>query len=114
MLPVDDAARRPHHGGMRSRAWQFLLLACVGWTLCSPPRSNTLPLVFGMAPQDVANALGASLVYISGTPGNEIFRAEHQVGNPGLYPTDERLYLQFRRGNLAGWKGYWRVRALFF
>lgn len=94
----------------------MIVLACVGWfsTCQYPPRSNTLPLVFGMTAQDVATALDASLIYVSGRPGNEVFQAEHQVGNPGLFPTDERLYLQFRRGALTGWKGYWRVRPLFF
>jgi hypothetical protein len=102
---------------MLHRLGKFLAMACVAWSawdaLCAPPRTNTMPLTFGMTPQDAATALGASLVYVAGTPGNEVFRAEHEVGNPGLYPTDERLYLQFRRGTLTGWKGFWRVRPLF-
>ena len=29
------------------------------------------------------------------------------IGGSGLFPKRDRLYLQFRKGRLAGWKGDW-------
>ena len=72
--------------------------------------SNVAPLAFGMTANDVANALQSSLVYVRGRPGAEVFVAQYDAGVPGFYPTDERIFLQFRRGRLTGWKKDWRVR----
>jgi hypothetical protein len=72
--------------------------------------SNNTPLVFGMGAQDASHALGAPLNYISGRPGEEIILAVRHVGGSGFFPRDDRLYLQFRRGRLAGWKGDWGER----
>src|SRR3981081_2191528 len=69
--------------------------------------SNTTPLVFGMDVEDAARALGTPLNYISGRPGDEIFLAFRNIGGSGLFFKKDRLYLQFRRGRLAGWKGDW-------
>lgn len=67
--------------------------------------SNTTPLVFGMTADDAAAALGVPLTYISGRPGNELLAAERpSVVN---FATDAKLFLQFRRGRLTGWKGDW-------
>ena len=68
--------------------------------------SNNTPLVFGMDAEEAATALGVPLNYISGRPGDEIFLAFRNIGGSGLFPKD-RLYLQFRKGRLAGWKGDW-------
>jgi hypothetical protein len=69
--------------------------------------SNTTPLAFGMDAADVSHALGSPLNYISGRPGDEIYLAfRHIGGNPLLFKND-RLYLQFRQGRLAGWKADW-------
>ena len=77
----------------------------------SPPftatLSNNTPLVFGMDAEDTSRALGTPLNYISGRPGNEIFLAFRNVGGSGLFLHKDRLYLQFRKGRLAGWKGDW-------
>jgi hypothetical protein len=77
----------------------------------SPPftatLSNTTPLVFGMDAADASRALGEPLGYISGRPGNEIYLAIRNVGGSGLVNHHDRLYLQFRHGRLAGWKGDW-------
>jgi hypothetical protein len=77
----------------------------------SPPftatLSNNTPLAFGMAVQDVSRALGEPLSYISGRPGDEIYLAFRNIGGSGLFPRRDRLYLQFRKGRLAGWKGDW-------
>ena len=67
--------------------------------------SNTTPLVFGMTADDAAAALGVPLTYISGKPGNELLAAERpSVVN---FATDAKLFLQFRKGRLTGWKGDW-------
>ena len=69
--------------------------------------SNNTPLAFGMDAGDAARALGVPLNYIRGRPGNEIFLAFRDIGGSGLFPHRHRLYLQFRAGRLAGWKGDW-------
>ena len=77
----------------------------------SPPftatLSNNTPLAFGMDVEDVSRALGERLSYISGRPGNEIYLAFRNLGGSGLFNHHDRLYLQFRNGRLAGWKGDW-------
>jgi hypothetical protein len=77
----------------------------------SPPfvatLSNNTPLAFGMNEQDAATALGTALNYISGRPGDEIYLAFRDIGGTGFFNRKDRLYLQFRRGRLAGWKGDW-------
>jgi hypothetical protein len=69
--------------------------------------SNNTPLFFGMGAEEAATALGAPLNYVSGRPGDEIFLAFRNVGGSGLFYKKDRLYLQFRKGRLAGWKGDW-------
>jgi hypothetical protein len=77
----------------------------------SPPftatLSNNTPLVFGMDVEDTSRALGTPLNYISGRPGDEIYLAFRNIGGSGLFFQKHRLYLQFRKGRLAGWKGDW-------
>jgi hypothetical protein len=77
----------------------------------SPPftatLSNNTPLAFGMDADDVSRALGQKLNYISGRPGDEIYMAFRNVGGFVLFYRNDRLYLQFRKGRLAGWKGDW-------
>jgi hypothetical protein len=77
----------------------------------SPPftatLSNNTPLAFGMNEEDAARALGQPLNYISGRPGDEIYLAFRDIGGTGFFFRKDRLYLQFRRGRLAGWKGDW-------
>ena len=69
--------------------------------------SNNVPLAFGMDAEDAARALGVPLNFVRGRPGDEIFLAFRDIGGSGLFPHRHRLYLQFRRGRLAGWKGDW-------
>ena len=69
--------------------------------------SNNIPLAYGMSADEAGLALGVPLNYISGRPGNEIFLAFRGYGGSGLFPKRDRLYLQFRKGRLAGWKGDW-------
>ena len=80
-------------------------------TTHSPPftatLSNTTPLSTGMSVDDATQALGATLSYVSGRPGDEVFLASRNVRGSGLFVNKDRLYLQFRQGRLAGWKGDW-------
>jgi hypothetical protein len=69
--------------------------------------SNNTPLAFGMDAEAASRALGTPLNYISGRPGNEIYLTFRNVGGSGLFFIKDRLYLQFRKGRLAGWKGDW-------
>jgi hypothetical protein len=69
--------------------------------------SNNTPLAFGMDAQEAERALGSPLNYVSGRPGNEVFLTFRNLGGSGLFYSKHRLYLQFRNGRLAGWKGDW-------
>jgi hypothetical protein len=69
--------------------------------------SNNIPLAFGMGVTDVSRALGEPLSYVSGRPGDEIYLAIRNLGGSGLINHNDRLYLLFRNGRLAGWKGDW-------
>jgi hypothetical protein len=69
--------------------------------------SNNTPLAFGMNADDVSQALGTPLNYVSGRPGDEIYLAFRNIGGSGLFLHKHRLFLQFRKGRLAGWKGDW-------
>ena len=53
------------------------------------------------------SALGTPLNYVRGRPGEEIFLAFRNIGGSGLFYKKDRLFLQFRKGRLAGWKGDW-------
>jgi hypothetical protein len=69
--------------------------------------SNTTPLAFGMPADAAARALGVPLAWVSGSRGNEIFLAIREVGGSGFFDRRDRLFLQFRKGRLTGWKGDW-------
>ena len=110
---------------MSRLAYKALLLIALSAAWCSPASaqpfapsgpggppftatlSNITPLVFGMDVEDAARALGTPLNYIGGRPGDEIYLAFRNIGGSGLFLKKDRLYLQFRRGRLAGWKGDW-------
>ncbi len=69
--------------------------------------SNHTPLVFGMDVAGASQALGEPLSYVSGRPGNEIYLAIRDIGGSGLLNHHDRLFLQFRKGRLTGWKADW-------
>jgi hypothetical protein len=69
--------------------------------------SNNTPLAFGMDAADTARALQTPLTYVRGRPGDEIFLAIRSNGGSGFFERRNRLFLQFRRGRLSGWKGDW-------
>ena len=69
--------------------------------------SNNTPLAFGMDAEDAARALGVPLNYVRGRPGEETYLAFRNIGGSGLFYKKDRLFLLFRKGRLAGWKGDW-------
>ena len=69
--------------------------------------SNNTPLAFGMDAQQAASALGTPLHYVRGRPGEEIFLTFRNIGGSELFYKKDRLFLQFRKGRLTGWKGDW-------
>jgi hypothetical protein len=69
--------------------------------------AGNTPLAFGMTADQAATALGVTLIYVRGRPGNEMFLAQANVKGSALSDRRDGLYLQFRRGKLAGWKGDW-------
>ncbi|PAY10314.1 hypothetical protein CK489_07225 [Bradyrhizobium sp. UFLA03-84] len=69
--------------------------------------SNNTPLAFGMGVADAQRALGTPFTYVSGRPGNEIFLTFRDLGGSGLFPHHDRLFLQFRKHRLTGWKADW-------
>ncbi len=69
--------------------------------------SNNTPLAFGMGVEESSRALRQPIQFVSGRPGNEIYLAFRNTGGSGLINHHHRLFLQFRRGRLVGWKGDW-------
>jgi glucose/arabinose dehydrogenase len=74
----------------------------------SPPftatLSNSTPLAMGMDVEGTSQALGTPLKYLSGPPGDETYLA---LRDTGMFNHHDRLYLQFRGGRLAAWRGDW-------
>ena len=110
-----DAVNRTSWLGLMTSA---LALAWFAPASAAPPPalpftatlSNNVPLAFGMDVADVSQALQEPLHYIKGRAGDEIYLAFRNIGGSGLFPQRHRLYLQFRHGRLAGWKGDWGQR----
>ena len=44
---------------------------------------------------------------VSGRAGDEIYLAFRNIGGSGLLNHHDRLFLQFRKGRLTGWKADW-------
>jgi hypothetical protein len=68
---------------------------------------SRVPLTFGMNAEQASFALGVSLIYVRGRPGDELLLAVPNVKGMTLAYRSDGLYLQFRRGRLTGWKGDW-------
>ena len=90
--------------------------AAMAGAMLSPPRAqqdapaavpNNTPLSFGMDAEQASRALGTTLIYVRGRPGNEMYLALSNVKGSALANRYDGLYLQFRRGRLEGWKGDW-------
>ena len=78
------------------------------------PNSYNDPLIFGMTPDEVARAVEAPLIYLSGPRGSERYLVARPASVPGFYPVDTHIVLQFRRGRLAGWRRDWQMRPFWF
>jgi len=100
----------------RSATRRMLFAVAAIWAVAStiaapsPARAqsnNNMPLAFGMNVEEASAALGTTLVYVRGRPGDEMFLALPNVKGSGLSDRRDGLYLQFRRGKLDGWKGDW-------
>jgi hypothetical protein len=70
-------------------------------------QQGALSLRFGMKPDEVARTLGVPLTYVRGRHANELYLALPNVKGSTLSSRSDGLYLQFRNGKLAGWKGDW-------
>ena len=106
---------------MRRRKFRAFVVAAAAWPVVAfaqqlAPTSpqpftatleNNAPLAFGMSIEEASQALHRRLTYVNGSPGNEVFLATRKDGGSGLVDHSDKLYLQFRDGKLAGWKGDW-------
>jgi hypothetical protein len=70
---------------------------------------NNTSLAFGMNAEEVSRALGTTLDYVRGRPGDELYLALPNVKGAALSDRSDGLYLQFRHGRLQGWKGDWAI-----
>jgi hypothetical protein len=92
-----------------------VLAVTIAGALLSPAlaQQNTMaaplnaPLFFGMDADEASRALGTTLYYVRGRPGDELLVALPNVKGAALASRSDGLYLQFRKGRLAGWKGDW-------
>jgi hypothetical protein len=85
----------------------IIMLTCAGFSPVLAQQADHTPLNFGMNADEASHALGVPLNYVRGRPGNELFVALPNVKGAALASRSDGLYLQFRRGRLAGWKGDW-------
>jgi hypothetical protein len=114
--------RKPNDRGsvamvMTRQAWMLAMAGClalsgIGSAPASAqsafaPRNATLPLSFGMTPDQASQSLGVPLTYVRGTVGNELLLAVPNIKGAALSIRSDGLYLQFRKGKLTGWKGDW-------
>jgi len=67
----------------------------------------TTSLRFGMNLDEASLALGVPLLYVLGSPRNELYLARPNVKGSALASRSDGLYLQFRKGKLTGWRGDW-------
>lgn len=92
-----------------------ILVVTIAAAMVSPARAQrgimaapgNTPLFFGMNADEVSRTLGTTLYYVHGRPGDELLVALPNVKGAALSSRSDGLYLQFRKGRLAGWKGDW-------
>jgi hypothetical protein len=95
---------------MRTKFFATVLMVTMTLAALAPARAqlaNSTPLTFGMTTDQASQALGVQLTYVRGRPGEEMYLALPNVKGSALSDRRDGLYLQFRRGKLAGWKGDW-------
>ena len=96
--------------GSSARTRWLLVTALMVWSgaaLAQP--TNISPLAFGMTAGEASRALQGPLLYVRGRSGSEIYLYERRADVPGIYPVADRVFLQFRRGRLTGWKRDWHI-----
>ncbi len=95
---------------MRTKFFVTVLMVTMTVAALAPARAqlaNNTPLTFGMTTDQASQALGVQLTYVRGRLGEEMYLALPNVKGSALSDRRDGLYLQFRRGKLAGWKGDW-------
>jgi hypothetical protein len=87
-----------------------IALACICWSAVSAAEpTNIHPLAFGMTAEEASLALRGPLLYVRGPSGSEVYLFERRAAVPGIYPVVDRVFLQFRKGRLTGWKRDWHI-----
>jgi hypothetical protein len=99
-----------------ARVRRIVTLLCIWWLALGCARTASEYLHFGMSTEEAAATFGASMVYVTERHGGEIYLVRGPAPIPGIYPpyVEERLYLQFRKGKLTGWKNEWDARKFWF
>ncbi len=95
---------------------RFFAVLCVWWLALGCARVPSDDLRFGMTPQEVASVYGGNLALVGSRRDSEIYVVQQPAAIPGVYPpfVSERLFLQFRKGALTGWKNEWDARKYWF
>ena len=95
---------------MRATFFAGMLMVATSFAALSPAQAqlaNSTPLTFGMTADQASQVLGVQLIYVRGRRGDEMYLALPNVKGSALSDRRDGLYLQFRHGKLAGWKGDW-------
>lgn len=95
---------------MRATFFAGVLMVATSFAALSPAQAqlaNSTPLTFGMTADQASQVLGVQLIYVRGRRGEEMYLALPNVKGSALSDRRDGLYLQFRHGKLAGWKGDW-------
>ncbi|MFH0295681.1 hypothetical protein AAFX91_00360 [Bradyrhizobium sp. 31Argb] len=93
---------------MKKTGLLVMALALAALEAASAAAQQSAPsLRFGMKPDEVAGTLGVPLTYVRGRRGSELYLALPNVKGSAFASRSDGLYLQFRNGKLAGWKGDW-------
>ena len=95
---------------MRATFFAGMLMVATSLAALSPAQAqlaNSTPLTFGMTADQASQVRGVQLIYVRGRRGEEMYLALPNVKGSALSDRRDGLYLQFRHGKLAGWKGDW-------
>jgi hypothetical protein len=91
------------------KRWLLAAVVMLWCGSCLAEPMNIRPLAFGMTPAEASLVLRGPLLYVRGPPGSEVYVFERRADVPGIYPVADRVFLQFRRGRLTGWKRDWHI-----
>jgi len=93
---------------------RLISVLCIGWIAACGGRPYSFErLAFGMTKDEVAAGARRADSYLRGAR-REVFIVQQSANIPWYFPSQERLYLQFRRGRLTGWKGDWQIQRPWF